>query len=77
MDTKLNGSDAKYKVVGENRGSKLMVQILGTPLCFCRNAHELFSDKLLLKSFSCDDAYLIAWLAGAESEARNHAYIDA
>jgi hypothetical protein len=58
----------RYQIIAQYRRNKLIVNILGKDLHFVRSAQQIFNSPDLLNGFSQEEAALIGYIVGTESE---------
>jgi hypothetical protein len=61
-----NHSSFLFKIVAQNRGDELVIEIVDRGLFMIRKARDILKDSTLLQGFSQEDASKIGLAAGME-----------
>ncbi len=57
----------RYQIIAQYRDNTILVNILGQGLYFMRKAHQIFTAPTLINGFSQEEAALIGYIVGSES----------
>jgi hypothetical protein len=58
------GNNIRFKIIAQNRGDELVIEIIGQGLHMQRNARELLKQPDVLRGFTAEDIAKIGLAAG-------------